>query len=399
MPACLADKWIMIYNNTLMRTCAHQLVEELWKMVYAVPWKFFSSEIVLPVHDQMSLLVEAAKVGNVEFLHIILHSYPDLLWQLIDEKYGISLFHIAIIYRQGSVFNLIHKIGFMKEKITTYIAKGDNNVQDITKGDNMLHFAGKLAPLYRLNIISNEAFQMQQELLWFQEVEKIVPHSYVNMMNSKNETPRDIFKKAHEDLHKKAKKWMKETATNCMLVATLIATVVFTAAFTVPGGNNQEVKDHDKGKPLLLNSNWFTVFFVSDAIALIFSSTSILVFLSILTSPYREEDFLKTIPQRLLGGLAALFISIAGMVSAFSATCFLVYYSKAVWDPIVITALATIPIIHFVQAYFRLWIDTINSLIFAEILTMKKDRLHLASTRYNPIGFNWIESSLRFRSV
>jgi hypothetical protein len=65
----------------------------------------------------------------------------------------------------------------------------------------------------------------------------------------------------------------------------------------------------------------------------------------------------------------------------------------------VITALATIPIIHFVQAYFRLWIDTINSLIFAEILTMKKDRLQLASTRYNPIGFNWIESSLRFRSV
>jgi hypothetical protein len=107
-----------------MQKCGHQLVEELWKMVYTIPWKSFSLEI-LPVDDQMSLLVEAAKVGNVEFLLIIIRSYdPDLLWQLIDEKHGISLFHIALIYRQRSVFNLIHEIGVMKEKITTYIANG-----------------------------------------------------------------------------------------------------------------------------------------------------------------------------------------------------------------------------------------------------------------------------------
>jgi hypothetical protein len=161
IPACLAhdDKWI-IYNNALMQTCAHQLVEELWKMVYTVPWKSFSSEI-LPVHDQMTLLVEAAKVGNVEFLLIIIRSYPDLLWQLIDEKHGISLFHTALIYRQRSVFNLIHEKGVMKEKITTYIAKGDNNILHIAVGDNMLHIAGKLAPLDRLNTISIEALQMQ----------------------------------------------------------------------------------------------------------------------------------------------------------------------------------------------------------------------------------------------
>jgi hypothetical protein len=80
-----------------MRTYAHQLVEELWKP---------SSPDLLIIHDQMTLLVEAAKVGNVEFLIIIISSFPDLLWQLIDEEYGISLFHIAIKYWQDSVFNL-----------------------------------------------------------------------------------------------------------------------------------------------------------------------------------------------------------------------------------------------------------------------------------------------------
>jgi uncharacterized membrane protein len=82
-------------------------------------------------------------------------------------------------------------------------------------------------------------------------------------------------------LQENGEKWMKDTANYCMLVATLIATVVFAAAFTVPGGNNQE-----SGIPILLRSNWFMVFFVSDAITLFSSSTSIVIFLSILTSRY-----------------------------------------------------------------------------------------------------------------
>ncbi|XP_059436318.1 ankyrin repeat-containing protein NPR4-like [Corylus avellana] len=312
-----SDKWI-IYNKALMRTYAHQLVEELWK----------PSSQELQIHDQMTLLVEAAKVGNVEFLIIIIRSYPDLLWQLVDEEHGISLFHNAIMHRQKSVFNLIYEIGAMKEKITTYVAKCCSKKLDIAQGDNMLHIAGKLAPSDRLNTILTEALQIEKEFLWFQETENIMPPSYVNMKNIEGEIPRDIFKKKHQNLHEEGEKWMKKTANNCILVATLIATVVFAALFTVPGDNNHETKKHDTGKPLLLHNDWFTVFFISDTIALVFSSTSILVFLSITTSRYRDEDFLKTIPVRLLGGLAALFISITGMVSAFSATCFLVYYSK-----------------------------------------------------------------------
>jgi hypothetical protein len=123
-------------------------------MVNEVPRERFSSQLV---HDHMTLLVEAAKVGNVEFLIILVRSYPDLLWQ-VDEDYG-SLFHVAISYRQESVFNLIDEIGSMKENFTTYIAKGNNN---------MLHFTGKLgANSDRLNTISTSALQMQQELLWF----------------------------------------------------------------------------------------------------------------------------------------------------------------------------------------------------------------------------------------
>jgi hypothetical protein len=47
-----------------------------------------------------------------------------------------NIFHISIIYRQESVFNLMHEIGIFKDMIATYC---DND------GNNMLHLAGQSA--------------------------------------------------------------------------------------------------------------------------------------------------------------------------------------------------------------------------------------------------------------
>jgi hypothetical protein len=183
-----------------------------------------------------------------------------------------------------------------------------------------------------------------------------VPPSYVNMKNSFGDTPKDVFVTSHKELQENGEKWMKDTANYCMLVATLIATVVFAAVFTVPGGNNQE-----SGIPILLRSNWFMVFFVSDAITLFSSSTSIVIFLSILTSRYTEKDFFKSLPTKLALGLATLFISISGMVVAFSATCFLVYNNKITWAPVVIITAASIPVTFFFLLHYTLWADTFIS--------------------------------------
>jgi hypothetical protein len=101
------------------------------------------------------------------------------------------------------------------------------------------------------------------------------------MKNTNQKTPWELFIKKHEGLKKQGEQWMKDTTNYCIFVATLIATVVFAAAFTVPGGNNQET-----GIPIFLKNNWFMVFFISDAMAMLSSSTSILIFLSILTSRY-----------------------------------------------------------------------------------------------------------------
>ena len=178
----------------------------------------------------------------------------------------------------------------------------------------------------------------------------------MNMRNGIGQTPRDIFTTEHQDLQKEGQKWMKATANYCMLVATLITTVVFAAAFTVPSGSNQ-----DTGTPIFLKTKWFRAFFISDAIALVSSSSSILIFLSILTSRFTEMDFLVSLPSKLVLGLTTLFISIVGMVVAFSATCFLVFKSEMSRLPIVIIALASVPIILFVVLHYKLWTDIIQS--------------------------------------
>lgn len=183
------------------------------------------------------------------------------------------------------------------------------------------------------------------------------------MKNSKGQTPGDIFTEKHEHLQKEGKQWMKDTANNCMIVATLITTVVFTAAFTVPGGSNQ-----DTGSPILLKSVWFRVFFISDAIALLSSSSSILLFLSILSSPFKEIDFLVSLPLKLELGVSALFNSIAGTMVAFVATCFLVFKSEMKWLPIVIIALAGIPITFFFSLHYQLWADIIHSTYWLRFL-------------------------------
>ncbi|KAI3886134.1 hypothetical protein MKX03_023387 [Papaver bracteatum] len=109
--------------------------------------------------------------------------------------------------------------------------------------------------------------------------------------------------------------WMKETSQACMIVSTLIATVMFTAAFTVPGGNNG-----DTGTP-------------------IFSKEG----LSIL---------LKSLPQKLILGLASLFISIVTMMTAFDSIS---------WAYIPVTLLASIPVLLFGFLQFPLFVDIVLS--------------------------------------
>lgn len=151
-----------------------------------------------------------------------------------------------------------------------------------------------------------------------QRVKHIIPPQYaMRRCEVHNETPEEMFSRTHADLLKEAQDWLKRTSQSCSTVAGLIATVAFAAAFTVPGGNN------NKGHPILLDSPFFLVFTITDALSLASSLTSLVMFLSILTSPFELHDFRHTLPRKLIFAFTFLFFSVAVTMLAFASTLML----------------------------------------------------------------------------
>lgn len=187
-------------------------------------------------------------------------------------------------------------------------------------------------------------------------MEKLVHPSLLVLQNEDGKSAQELFTEEHEKLAEAGEKWMKDTSNSCMIVSTLIATFVFAAAFTVPGGNNG-----DNGVPIFLWTNAFLVFVVSDSLALFSSVTSLLMFFSILTARYAEEDFLELLPKKLIWGLASLFFSIATLMIAFGATIYIVLNERLNWVAIPVSLLASFPVSIFALLQFPLFIKMFRS--------------------------------------
>lgn len=328
-----------VRDTKLMHHQALELVQRLCVEIMELDDAKAFSMLQQPLHL-------AAKLGIHEIIEEIVDAFPPAIWSSDEENHNV--FQLAVIYRRENVFNLIYQMSEYRHLVTRYIDPSGNNI---------LHLAGRLPPSDRLNLVSGAALQMQRELQWFQEVEKFVQPAHKAGKNTKGKTPTIVFSDEHQNLVKEGEKWMKDTATSCTVVAALIATVVFAATITVPGGNDQ-----NNGIPLFIKLGQhevraFAVFGVSDAISLFSSVSSILMFLSILTSRYSEVDFLLALPKRLIIGLSMLFISITSMMVAFSAALYLVFGQSHPWRLVPVGALATLPVTLFMFLQFPLLLE------------------------------------------
>nr|XP_043611214.1 uncharacterized protein LOC122582845 [Erigeron canadensis] len=304
----------------------------------------------------LSAAILAVKNDTHEAIEEITAYFPRA-FTVTSDDYNLS--QLAILHRSAKVFNFL--VNGVSHNV--YESRCTTDKQD----SNLLHLAAKLPPIHKLSIISGAALQMQRELQWFRAVENFVPlvlrekkddkkdKSEKNHKNDK-ETPIMIFRREHEDLRKEGEEWMKTTANSYTITAALIITIVFAAAITVPGGT-----DGDTGKPIYTLRPSFIIFAVSNAISFFTSTTSLLLFLSILTARYREEDFLYKLPKRLILGLIMLFLSVTSMMVAFSATFYIMFGHGKAWVVIPVAALACLPIASFVTLQLPLLSDLILS--------------------------------------
>ncbi|XP_031091022.1 ankyrin repeat-containing protein ITN1-like isoform X1 [Ipomoea triloba] len=281
-------------------------------------------------------IIQAAYLDIEEVVKNIVEACP--ITAYYKDKSGRNILHIAIEKHSTNVFNYVRGNSMLMHDL---VDERDNN------GNNIVHLSGKLTPPHKLNV--NAALQMQRDLRWVKEVQKIASPYFSSLRNKDEKTPKMVFTDEHKDLRKEGEKWMKETATACSVVAALIVTVVFAAAITVPGGNSEgeltqgfnatilntmingtikgpiDETPPKEGLPIFSKRRAFRSFYFTNGVSLAFSVYSLMVFLSIITSHYREEDFLRILPTNLIIGLLALVFSVFFMIASFIATVYLVF--------------------------------------------------------------------------
>ncbi|KAI3957975.1 hypothetical protein MKW98_020617 [Papaver atlanticum] len=329
----------------------HKQAEALVKTIFTTLKERMKKEEVIDFFGGSNVMKMAIRHGSVEIIEVCIKLFPYLIWTQMG---GQNMLQMAIAERSETILDLICE------------ESGENKIDLVSRCDDkdntILHYAAKLAPSAQLNSVSGAYLQMQREKQWFKGVENMIPEKDRFKRNKNGDTAHDIFTKEHKELKESGEKWLKDTSGSCMVVAALIATVAFASAFTVPGGNVSGDSNISKnGIPVFLKKNSFIVFALADALALFSSVTSVLMFLAIYTSRYAEADFLKSLPNKLILGLATLFISIASVLVAFAASLFIVLGTRFRWVLIPIVVFSCVPVTLFAWLQLPLFFGMIRS--------------------------------------
>ncbi|KAG9137488.1 hypothetical protein Leryth_016780 [Lithospermum erythrorhizon] len=260
----------------------------------------------------------AAQNGIHEMVELILDEFPEAIDSRNENDH--SVLDVAAMYRQEKVFMIA-------------LARGQH-----IKGDMKLFQVAEYTLQSLLDSGSQVVFQMQRELKWFKEMEKLMPEQRT-LKNAEGRTPIEVFKEKHQKLIDYENKWMLEMAHSCIVGGSLIATIVFAASITVPGGNNSS-----SGFPIFLNVSAYQVFTIANGLSLTFSLTSVLVFLSIFTARYSVNDYLYSLPSRIIFGLMFLFLAVTLLMVDFTAIMYLVSGPENRRNVFIVAGSACIPV-------------------------------------------------------
>ncbi|KAI3921542.1 hypothetical protein MKW98_013476 [Papaver atlanticum] len=354
---CGINTWKSLVNRICFKQCiykqklTHKQALELIKEMFDQLHKTMTKSQVLEFFDKNSIMIKKAiKHGTIEIVEECLTKFPYLIW---NDLGGQTMIQMAVAERNEKILDLICK--FSGKEMMDLISRKD------TTGNTLLHHVAKLAPPIPLNSVCGSALQVQRELQWYKGVESIIPEADKDRRNKEGQTAQQLFSEAHKDLVVQGGEWMKNISEACMVVAALIVTVAFAAVFTAPGGYVSDSSSPKNGTPVFLGTKSFTAFAIADALALFSSISSVLMFLAIYTSRHAEQDFYRSLPQKLIIGLTTLFISMATIMVSFGASLFIMLRHRFAWAPYPIAVLSCVPFILFASLQLPLFVEMVHS--------------------------------------
>ncbi|XP_064993869.1 uncharacterized protein LOC108952191 isoform X2 [Musa acuminata AAA Group] len=284
-------------------------------------------------------LILGAQMGIPEFVSTILRVCPEAATYL--DTRGRSVLQVAIEHGNREIVRTIREMTRGKNPIlpSWLLSRVDKGT-----GRTILHFASANAPEH-----NQDALQMQDELRWFETVRDMVPKELVYSRNAQEMTAEEMFTKSHQALLKSCKVQLMETGRLC---SGLVAAVVFASSFSVPGD-----KDPTTGNPVYFGRAAFTVFSHAYVIGLSCAATSLVLFLSLAMSPYKEQQFRRIIPTKYFFARSSFAMAMLSFLVAFTCNIYLQIYGwqKAKSKDLIpfVLELTVFPVICSLVLFFR----------------------------------------------
>ncbi|XP_074580795.1 uncharacterized protein LOC141837256 [Curcuma longa] len=283
-------------------------------------------------------LIMGAEMGLHEFVEKILQVCPQSA--TYEDSRGRNVLQVAIESGNREIVETIRRM-----------TAGDNPVlpswllSRTQSRRTILHFASERIP----PDTDDDAVQMQDELLFFETVKGMVPKELVYSRNEEEKTAQEVFSESHKEMLKGCKSQLVEMGKTC---AGLLAAVVFASSFSIPGE-----KDEKTGNPVYMDRLAFKIFSHTYVIGLSCAATSLILFLSLVISPYKEQQFRRAIPTKYFLACLSFVMALLALLLSFTCNIFLQIYGgqRTESDDLIplILELTVFPVLCFILLYYR----------------------------------------------
>nr|XP_029120026.1 uncharacterized protein LOC105043897 [Elaeis guineensis] len=246
-------------------------------------------------------------MGLHEFVKQILTVFPESA--MYHDMEGKDVLQVAIQHGHEKIVKIIESMACGSNPVLPSWLL--SSIEKETK-NTILHFAAEQT--VKENFF---ALQMQTELQWFERVKRLVPKDLKYSRNEEEKTALELFTEKHKDMVQNGKQQLMEMGKTC---SGLVAAVVFASSFSIPGDKDEN------NNPIFRHRTAFKVFSHAYVIGLSCAATALVLFLSLLTSSYRVEDFRRSLPTKYFFANASFFLSLVALLVAFTCNIYLNIY-------------------------------------------------------------------------
>ncbi|XP_057470896.1 ankyrin repeat-containing protein At5g02620-like [Actinidia eriantha] len=261
----------------------------------------------------------AALHGNVKAMEELLSHCPDC-WEMVNDR-GQNILHIAIesenvnavicILKRPWLGNVLNQKDNEGNTPLHMLVVSDCNIPVLIRhplADTSAFNKENLTPRDRATSI--DSFRLYEEIIIKALDEVKAPRGWRNIAHDDSERIAKM-KEGRAEFEKIIKLDVKKVGENNMVVAALIATVSFAAGFTLPGGYDGNAGPN-QGMAVLVRKAAFKAFVISNAMAVICSTSALFVLL--IGSLYKKN---KKIADHNAIGFILKLISLVAMMIAF----------------------------------------------------------------------------------